>query len=67
MQVVVFSPDESVERLRERINKKDFQHQRTEHSQAVHTRFQAARRAEEMMEKANIQKAEKAMAEGVPL
>jgi len=64
MEVVVFSPDESVETLRERINKKDFQHQRIEHSQAVHSRFQAARRAEEMMEKANIQKA---MAEGVPL
>ena len=48
-QVVIFSKDESVETFRERIDKKDFhfQHPETQHPQAVHRRFQAARRTEE--------------------
>lgn len=51
-QVVIFSKDESVETFRERIDKEDFhfqlpETQQTQQSQAVHRRFQAARRTEE--------------------
>ena len=49
LQVVIFSKDESVETFRERIDKKDFHFRlpETQHPQAVHRRFQAARRTEE--------------------
>ena len=59
---MVFSPEESVYRLRQRIdNHEVLATVQPLAPQAVHSRFQAARRAEEKMESENVRKA---LAEG---
>lgn len=62
-EVIVFSPEESVACLGQRINNRDFQpaaavsSQPSSSQQIHHSRFQAARRAEEIMESEQVRKA----------
>lgn len=63
-EVIVFSPEESVACLGQRINNRDFQPlaaaystQPSSSQQIHHSKFQAARRAEEMMESKQVRKA----------